>query len=173
MINTGRILAIASVAILLTSCALQTNEETAEQIARQAAARSQRFPGMHDDAETKLVEAASSVSKSLNQLADIEMAMYPSLKLPHPNNPAAIGMQHLASVDWNGPAEPLLQKIALASHYRLRVLGTKPPIPAIVSVSKKNKPLADILRDVTYQTVNKASIVVYPGSHVIELRYIR
>lgn len=171
--KTGRYLAFGILALLLSNCALQSNEETAALIARQAAERSERFPGMHDDAEVKLVEAASSVSKSLNQLADIEKAMYPSIKMPDPVNPAAAGMQNLASVDWNGPVEPLMKKIALASHYKLRMLGATPAVPAIVSVVKKNVPIADILRDVTYQVTKKANIVVYPGSHVIEMRYIR
>lgn len=170
-------LALGAVAVTLSglsACSnLASNEEAADRIAAAAAQRSVRFRGMHDDAEVKLVEAASSVSHSLDQLASIERAMYPHLSLPQPENPAAIGMQHLASVDWNGPAEPLVEKIAQASNYRLRVLGHNPGIPVIVSVTKKNQPLADILRDVTYQSVKRANIVVYPGSHVIEMRYIR
>lgn len=167
-------LALSAVVLTLSGCSnLASNEEAADRIAAAAAQRSVRFQGMHDDAEVKLVEAASSVSKSLDQLANIERAMYPHLQLPQPENPAAIGMQHIASVDWNGPIEPLVQKIADASHYRLRVLGHKPGVPVIVSVTQKNKPLADILRDATYQSVKRANIVVYPGSHVIEMRYIR
>lgn len=165
---------LGCLAASLTACSsLDYNEDAATQLAAQEAQRNVRYKGMDYNAEVKLVEAASSVSKSLDQLAHIERAMYPYLKLPQPENPAAIGMQHLASVDWNGPAEPLVEKIALASHYRLRVLGKNPAVPVIVSVSKKNAPLADILRDVTFQSVKRANIVVYPGSHVIEMRYIR
>lgn len=169
-----RFLVFGAMALALTGCSnLASNEETADKIAAAAAQRSVRFQGMHDDAEVKLVEAATSVSKSLDDLANIERAMYPYLRLPQPENPAAIGMQQLASVDWNGPAEPLLAKIAQATHYRLRIIGQKPAAPVLVSVTHKNEPMADILRDVTYQSMKRANIVLYPGSHVIEMRYIR
>ena len=126
---------------------------------------------MTDAAETKLAEAASAVSHSLNQLAQIEKAMHPPMHLPHPQNPARLGMANLASVDWTGPVEPLLRKLAKATHYRLRVLGNTPAIPVIVNVTKHDVPMADILRDLTYQTAKRADILLYPRSKVMELRY--
>lgn len=172
MKSTLIFLASASLLAISGCNTLRTNNENADEIARMAAKRSVRYEGMQDDAEVKLTEAASSVSRSLNQLANIERAMYPYLRLPKPENPAALGMHHVASVDWNGPAEPLLQKLAQASHYRLRVLGHQPAVPVMVSVVKKDVPLADILRDVVFQSSKRANIVVYPGSHIIEMRYI-
>ena len=99
--------------------------------------------------------------------------MHPGAKLPTPPNPARIGMAGNASVDWIGPVEPLVTKIAKASHYRLKVLGSKPAIPALVEVSKQDVPLFDILRDVTFQVQKKVDIVIYPNNRVIELRYLR
>lgn len=123
----------------------------------------------HTDAA--LAEAAVSVSTSLSKLAEIQQAVHPQARLPEPPNAAKIGMADLASVDWTGPIEPLVRKIASASHYKLRVLGHAPAIPIIVSVTAKDTPLADILRDLGFQAEQQAGLVLYPSSRVIELRY--
>lgn len=125
-----------------------------------------------DDAEIKLAEAAVSVSCSLNCLAEIEKATHPCICIPPPINAPLFGLACPASVDWVGPVEPLLRRIGDATHYCIRVLGREPAIPAIVSVHSRNTPFADILRNVSLQIYKKACIVIYPRSHVIELRYI-
>jgi defect-in-organelle-trafficking protein DotD len=125
--------------------------------------------------QAQLAQASVSVDKSLQQLSAIKIATHPQIKMAAPVNPKQLGMEQMSSIAWNGPIEPLLQKIAVAAHYKLKVLGVAPAIPIIVSVDARNVPLADILRDVTFQAQNKARIVVYPGrsaaSRVIELRY--
>lgn len=125
-----------------------------------------------DDAEIKLAEAAVSVSKSLDCLAEIEKASHPCLRLPPPMDASRFGLACPASVDWVGPVEPLIKRIADATCYRVRVLGREPAIPVIVSINAKNIPFADILRNISLQIHKKACIVVYPNSRVIELRYI-
>ena len=124
-------------------------------------------------AETKLADAADSVSKSLRELAEIERATHPQAKLPSPVEPDLIGMGQLASIDWSGPIGPLVKKIADAAHYKVHVLGSNPAIPILVSISAKDTTLADILRDAGFQCGNKATIVVYPASKIIELRYAK
>lgn len=125
-----------------------------------------------DNAQIQLAEAATSVSKDLNQLAEIEKAETPKTKMQPPPNPASIGMAQLASTDWTGPVEPLLNKIAKASHYKLQVLGRKPAIPVIVSVNAQNEPLATILRDASFQASKKIDVAVYPRRKIIEMRYL-
>jgi defect-in-organelle-trafficking protein DotD len=82
-------------------------------------------------------------------------------------------MAGLTSVDWSGPVEPLVQQLANVGNYQLRVLGKKPAIPVLVSVYDKNTMLADVIRDVGYQCGRRATIVVFPESRVIELRYAK
>lgn len=124
-----------------------------------------------DDAEIKLAEAAVSVSRSLDNLAEIEKAAHPCIRLPPPIDAPRYGLACLASVDWVGPVEPLLHRIADATHYCVRVLGREPAIPVIVSINSKNTPFADILRNISLQIHKKACIVIYPNGHTIELRY--
>jgi len=125
------------------------------------------------NAEVKLADAATSVSNSLQQLAEIERATHPPAKLPPPPVPEAIGMAQIASIEWSGPIGPLVEKIAAASHYKVRTLGQAPSIPILVSISAKNTPLADVLRDAGFQCGESANIVVYPDRRTIELRYAK
>jgi defect-in-organelle-trafficking protein DotD len=88
-------------------------------------------------------------------------------------NPASYGMAQLTSIDWSGPVEPLVKQLAQASEYRLRVLGTHPAIPVLVTLNEKNIMLADAIRDVGYQCGRRATVVIYPDTRVIELRYAK
>lgn len=125
-----------------------------------------------DDATIKLAEAARSVSQSLNELKTIEKASNPPVKsLPYPT---ASGLEKIiASVDWSGPIEPLLTRIAKLSHYQFSVLGRRPAIPVLVTIASQNAPLSDIVRNADLQAGTKANIAVYPAIHTIELHYAK
>lgn len=125
-----------------------------------------------DDASIKLAEAARSVSQSLNELKEIEKASNPPIKaLPYPT---ASGLENIiASVDWSGPIEPLLQRIAKLTQYQLEIIGKQPAVPILVTISSQNTPLGYIIRDANFQAGIKANIVVYPGIKTIELRYAK
>lgn len=127
-----------------------------------------------DDASMRLVEAASSVSHSLNELAEIEAAATPpgTTGKPLPDS-ESYALQQKAFVDWSGPVEPLIARVAKMSGFKLRVLGKEPAIPVLVSISAHNIPLASILRDAALQAGSKADIIVYSSSGVIELRYAK
>jgi defect-in-organelle-trafficking protein DotD len=123
--------------------------------------------------DVALAEASYSVSRSLSNLAETAQAAHPLPKLEPPPCPTSYGMGSLTSVDWSGPVEPLIRQIANTADYRVRILGTPPGVPVLVSVYDKNRILADVLRDVGYQCGRRATIVVYPESRVIELRYAK
>lgn len=124
-----------------------------------------------DPAEAKLAEAADSVSRSLQSLAENQQALNPKPKQYKEPDPSDYGMSNLTSMNWSGPIEPLVQQIAKATGYTLRVSGVAPAIPVLVSINAKNIPLGQILRDAGYQCGDKADIVVFPRSKVIELLY--
>lgn len=126
-----------------------------------------------DNTSTSLAEASYDVSRSISSLSETAQAARPLPQLDPPPNPASYGMAGLTTVDWSGPVEPLVKQIARATHYRLRVLGHPPAIPVLVTVYDKNMIIADILRDVGYQCGRRASVVIFPDSRVIELRYAK
>ena len=164
------IIPIIVAAAALTGCA----NESAKQVnlnLRYITADSAPVSASDTNAQAQVAEAATSVGHSLQQLSAIQMATHKGVKLGKPYNARAIGMAKQASLNWNGPVRPAVQKIASASGYRLRVLGSKPAIPVIVNVNASNQTLAQILRNVTFQAEPAAMIKVYPRSRVIELRY--
>lgn len=126
-----------------------------------------------DNASTSLAEASYSVSRSIVSLSETAQAAHPLPELEAPPNPASYGMAGLTSIDWSGPVEPLVRQIGKAANYRVSVLGVPPAIPVLVTVYDKNRMLADVLRDVGYQCGRRATVVIYPESRVIELRYAK
>ncbi|MBA3661641.1 MAG: type IVB secretion system lipoprotein DotD [Gammaproteobacteria bacterium] len=123
--------------------------------------------------QASLAEASYSISRSMVDLAEVAQAAHPLPELAPPPAPLTYGMAGLTTIDWSGPIEPLVRQIARASDYRVRVLGTPPAIPVIVTVYQKNVMLGDVLRDVGYQGGRRAAVVVFPDSRVIELRYAK
>jgi len=127
----------------------------------------------NQDIETTLANAAVSVTKSLEKLAKIERAVHPKAKLPLQDQAVQMSMSNLATVDWTGPIEPIVSRIASASDYELVILGRKPSIPVLVSINVHDTPLATIIRDIDYQAKERATIEIYPAKKRIELRYTR
>lgn len=123
--------------------------------------------------QSSLAEASYAVSRSLVDLAETAQAAHPLPDLAPPPNPATYGMGGFTTIDWSGPVEPLVRQIARVACYRLRVLGTPPAIPVIVTIYEKNMMLGDILRNIGYQCGRRAAVVVYPDTRVIELRYAK
>jgi defect in organelle trafficking protein DotD len=120
-----------------------------------------------------LSDSAQSIDQSLQELSAMERADHPAIKMPNPLNPEMIGMAQIISIDWNGPIEPLLKKLTELTHYRLHILGTRPAIPIIVSITKHQVPLAEVVRDANFQCQRHANVAVYAANRVIELRYAR
>jgi defect in organelle trafficking protein DotD len=154
---------VAFLISLLTACS--TTQNSASSITPSINPKS-------DDAAITLAEAARSVSQSLNDLKTIEKASNPPIKpLPYPT---ASGLEKIsASVDWSGPIEPLLQRIANLANYKLEIIGQRPAIPVLVTISSQTTPLSYIVRNADLQAGVKANIAVYPGIHTIELRYAK
>jgi hypothetical protein len=123
--------------------------------------------------QSQLVEAAASVSQSLQQLSAIKEAKNPDVKLPTYKQYDEIGANHTASLKWNGPVVPALKTIAKTINYKLVVLGKEPASPALVVLAEENQPIPTILRNINYQLTinNTASIRVYASKKILELRY--
>ena len=125
-----------------------------------------------DPAQVQLAEAAQSVSKSLVLLDEIQQAATPPKQMLEPPEPSSYGMGQIVSVDWLGPLQPLVEKIGELTDYKVRVLGTQPAVPVLVTINEKRVPIGEILRNAGYQSKQKADIIIFPSNRVIELRYL-
>lgn len=146
------------IASLLTACA--THKQSAQE-------------NEYIKTRASLAEASYGVSRSMVDLAEIAQASHPISHIEAPPAPATYGMGGTTTIDWSGPVEPLLQQIARAADYQVRVLGTEPAIPVIITMYSKRIKLGDALRDVGYQCGRRATVVIFPESRVIELRYAK
>lgn len=155
-----KIILISGLLLMLTSCATPM-------------AKKPPVNAPSDDASIKLAEAAGSISDSMMEMAKIEKVLLPKGQDNVVRIPSSYNLQTRASIDWVGPVEELTQRIASASHYRLRVLGYAPTVPILINMSVKDQSLAEILRNIDYQLGNRGNIHVYPPNQVIELRYVK
>ena len=123
------------------------------------------------DVSQNLAEAAYSVQQSLRALAASKEPLEMNAINTEPLTTAQGGLGSRATIDWAGPIEPLLSRVADSSNYSVKVLGPPPAIPIIVTMNVENRRVADIIKDAGLQAGKRANIVVYPSSRIIELRY--
>jgi len=118
-----------------------------------------------------LIQAAESDEDSLRTLAEAQHSKKANLINTNPLVTAQGCMGGRINLDWSGPIEPLLNKIATMTEYQVKVLGNKPAIPVLISITARDRMVADIIKDTGLQAGTRADLVVYPLSRVIELRY--
>lgn len=125
-----------------------------------------------DPSKVELSEAAVAVNQSVQDLYAVTAQVTPLQIKEQAPNPVSYGMGRLASVDWAGPIEPLVEELGEITHYRVKSYGKAPTIPVIVMVSKREVPVGDILREVSLQARDQVRIVIYPENHLIEMEYL-
>lgn len=128
-------------------------------------------PTFDPEAGVVVAQAADSVNQSLIQLDQIQQSATPPQSVSTPPNPGTIGLSMKASINWDGPPEPVIQKLADMSGYHFQTLGGLPTMPIIVHLNEQDQDLATILRDIGLQCKAEAELVIFPQSKTIELRY--
>lgn len=123
--------------------------------------------------EQELITAAKTVETSLALLARTQEENNVPLLNTAPLVTPEGGMSGKADIDWTGPIEPLVRKLAGMTDYKVKVLGNAPAIPIIVSISQDNAIIADVLKNAGMQAGKRANIVVFPANRVIEIRYAK
>lgn len=161
---------VISASLLLAGCATDS-KKTVDLNLRYMTADSAPVDSTDASAQAQLSEAAGSVGQSLKQLSAIQIATHPGVPLPSQASAPVEGLTQRASLNWTGPVEGVVQKIAHCSGFSVQILGDTPAIVPMVVLYAKNQTLATILRNVQYQVAGKADIRVYPDTREIELRY--
>lgn len=125
------------------------------------------------EVEQELIAAAKTIEASLALLARTQEENNIPLLNTAPLVTPEGGMGGTVDIDWTGPIEPLVQKLANMTDYRLKVLGNTPAIPIIVSISQDKAIIADLLKNAGMQAGKRANIVVFPANRIIEIRYAK
>ena len=121
-----------------------------------------------DPAGMRLAEAAERAEAALTALAMMRAAASPPLVPDVPSEvPAAL--QRRVTVDWIGPVETLAEALAGRAGYRFVMGGAAPARPVMVSVSARDVPLIEVLRDTGLQAGNAATLAVDAGRRTVRL----
>lgn len=123
-----------------------------------------------DKVSSMLAEAADRASKSLETLASVEYARSSGVAVAPINN-APAELRRAVTINWVGPAEPIVKMLADRAGYTFSPVGAAPPNAIVVTVNAENKPVIDILRDIGLQLGLRADIKVDGGARLVEMHY--
>lgn len=172
-------LIIGSLCLLISGCGLLPKDSKVEYTDKDLRAPIDKNVSTADknrsDIEFQhfISETALSASKSIQSLSALEHAAKPEVKKKPAPNPIKTGLDQRVTIEWTGPVEPVLEKLAKNAHYRVNLLGQPPVAPILVSVNRSDAYLADVIQDIAYQVQRFADVSVNASEKLIELRYNR
>ncbi len=130
----------------------------------------QQLVATPDPVTLRLAEAADRAANSLDVLAAVEQERT-SVTLPPLVANAPIALRRSITIDWIGPIEPIVKRLADRASYEFVTSGPMPEIPVIVNVNTRSTPIISILRDVGLQMNNRGTLKVDAENQVIEINY--
>ena len=121
-----------------------------------------------DPAGMRLAEAAERAEAALTALTRIRTAEAPP---PPTGIPADVSpeLRRAVTLDWIGPVETLAEALAGRAGYRFVMGAAAPARPVMVSVSARDVPLIEVLRDIGLQAGNAATLAVDAGRRTVRL----
>ncbi|TAL63638.1 MAG: type IV secretion protein DotD [Burkholderiaceae bacterium] len=129
-------------------------------------------PPASDAAQLQLAAAADDVRRSLKQLAEAEQFDKLHATPGTPDlGPALTGLNQTVSMPWNGPIEPILERIAALGGYTVMYVGKRPTLPILVSLGPSPTRAAALLQDVGLQAGDRANVVVDPATKRVGVIY--
>jgi hypothetical protein len=111
---------------------------------------------------------AAKASESLRRLSDVEISARAGSAQ---NQASGEGLGRAVKVEWNGPAEPIIGKLAAMAGFQAVVSGKQPSTPLIVAVNVSSIRISDALKDIGVQAGNQMDVIVHSSARVIEIRY--
>lgn len=118
-----------------------------------------------------LAASARRATAAIETLVMIEKARTQPAASPIEETGLPEELARLATIEWSGPAQELVQKIAEGVGYGFSVSGRRPATPVMAQVSQRDQPIAKALENVGMQAVRFATVVVDPNRRKIEFRY--
>lgn len=123
------------------------------------------------ETEGAIAEAARAATASLQKLAKLQYATQPKLDETF-RQEFSVELSGLASIEYTGPCEPLIEQIAATADVSVNKIGNPTATPIIVSVSAKSAPLSEIVQNIAYQIQSHARISFNSETKVIEIIYL-
>jgi defect-in-organelle-trafficking protein DotD len=123
------------------------------------------------DTELALSEAARAAAASLQKLAQLQASAQPAIDNSFRQD-FAMELSGLASVEYTGPCEPLIEQIARTADVDVNLIGNPTATSIIVSIKAEATPLAEIIQNIAYQVRNHAKVSFNTDRKVIEIIYL-
>ena len=149
-------------------------------IATEAAAPRANESLRPDPAGIRLAEAAERAEAALTALAMMRAAEMPPRNSGMPaeapgsspvsgSSPVPAELRRAVTIDWIGPVETLAEALARRAEYRFVMAGAPSVRPVMVSVTVRDTPLIEVLRDLGLQAGNAATLVVDANGRTVRL----
>jgi len=156
--------------ILTLSTLLVTAFVGACALPAQGVKRSPQVVAAPDKVSQMLANAADKASTALESLAAVEQARSHNVSVdPIVNAPPEL--MRAMTIQWVGPADQILKKLAERASYSFLAVGDRPPVPIVVNVDVTNEPVIDLLRNVGLQMGVRGDVKVDSVRRIIELQY--
>ena len=123
-----------------------------------------------DKVSLMLAEAADKASNALETLAAVEQNRAPGIAV-EPIHNAPPELERAMTVNWIGPPEQILKRLADRASYSYLTVGNRPPVPPVITLNAENERVIDLLRDVGLQLGVRADVKVDSIQKTIELHY--
>ena len=123
-----------------------------------------------DKVSQMLANAADKASNALESLAAVEQARSPNVSV-EPIAGAPPELMRAMTIQWVGPADQLLKKLADRASYNFLTVGDRPPVPIVVNVDVTNEPVINLLRNVGLQMGVRGNVKVDSAAKIVELQY--
>jgi defect in organelle trafficking protein DotD len=147
----------AGLSLLLSACAVHGKVD-------------QQLVAEPDPVGLRLASAVDKASAALQTLASVEQARNPNASIQQvPYAPQEL--RRTVTIDWVGPIEPIMRRLADRAGYDMQVNGDLPPAPVVISLNAREKSVIEVLRDVGLQAGQRADVVVDPEHRIVELNY--
>ena len=133
-----------------------------------------------DQAHAKMVQqsldtAIDAINTSLNDLANMQKSQHPDrIAMNDDNATYGPALNQMIQMDWYGPVDNIINKLAKQIGFKVQVYGKKTALPILVSIHSVDKQQAaiDILRNINLQVGTQLDIRVYPEAKIISMRYL-
>ena len=160
----------ASMLVLLSGCAGTLDDEFSDEGQKTAINIIPPALSDTDDTESAIAEAARAATASLQRLAELQFASQPAPEDTF-RQEFSVELSGLASVEYTGPCEPLIEQIARTANVQVTKIGNPTATAIIISISAKSAPLSEIIQNIAYQVQSHARISFNSNTKVIEIRY--
>ena len=123
-----------------------------------------------DLVSVRIAQATEKASRALDTIAGIEQQRTPVAPMEDYAS-APPQLTQLVTLKWAGPLDQVIKTLAAHAGMQVRVKGSTPPVPLVVTVDAYQQPLIELLHDLGLQAGKRADLTVDAPSGVIEIHY--